>query len=220
MPLLEFLGSVAAAAIGALVSGVTRLFGQRWANGRKEASAPQAIPSQHCQTLLIAGPGSLIRKDVWLTPEVRDRLRLPSSYTPDPSHPSLLAASSLDLTRLHLVTPQDFVGQASDELITKLDSPVACTNCGRMWKTGAYLDARWMCVQCFYPYIKDLPSGNDRLFDDLRPLKTPTTFTGTGPHTSVQVLQLGGQEASEFIRRLGVDLRGLGIDLRRFGIDT
>ena len=217
MPLLEFIGSVAAAAVGALVGGAMRLFGQRWLDDRKQSQAPDArIPPS--QAVLIAGPGSLTRKDIVLTADVRDMLRLPSSYIPAASRPSLLMAPVLDLARLQLVSPQDFVGHASDELITKLNSPVACTQCQRNSKTGAYLDSRWMCVQCFYPYIRDLPLGNDRLFDDLRPLKESLTF-GAGSGTSVQFLQLHGQEASEFIRRLGVDLRSLGIDLRRFGID-
>lgn len=217
MPLFELLGSVAAAAVGALVGGAVRLFGQRWADGRKQSETPQA-QIQPSQTVLIAGPTSLTRKDVVLTADVRDILRLPSGYIPTLSRPALLTASTLDLARLQLVTSQDFVGHASDELITKLDSPVTCRQCQRSSKTGAYLDSRWMCVKCFYPYIRDLPSGNDRLFDDLRPLKGSFAFNA-GSDASVQFLQLDGQEASEFIRRLGVDLRSLGIDLRRFGID-
>jgi hypothetical protein len=219
VPVLEFLGTIAAAAVGALVGGATRLFGQRWLDSRKH-SQPDARSIEPSQTLLIAGPRSLTRKDVVLTPEVRDMLRLPSGYIPAASRPTLLTVPSLDLAQSQLVTPQDFIGHATDELITKLDYPVMCTICGKMSKTGAYLDSRWVCVHCFYPYIKALPSGDDRLFDNLRPLTGLPTLASYSSETTVQILQFKGNEASEFIRRLGVDLRSLGIDLRRFGIDA
>ncbi len=236
MNLTDGIGTgVGAAAVGLLVDGAKRIYGR----------LSKARAQRETQPVLITGHKAVVRDEVELTPSSREALGL--SRNESPSNIPRLFIGSGGIGTSSIVRPEVFVGQAADELTTQLPHPVPCSRCGQARTTGAYLDRQWWCVGCFFPYLRELPTGDTRLFKILPTLETPSmpalppaeSHTAIRSSMSVTVTTNGvtrtlhGDEAKQVIAQmgfsshtgplvtghLGIVLGRLGIDLRRYGID-
>src|SRR3954453_7434435 len=149
MPFLEFVGSVVSAIVGAAVGGLMQLFTAR--KVRDVAPVYHHAPPPPSQTIITVAPGALMQYAVPLTEQARDILRLPRT--------GLASTSPLIVPGEGVVAPRTFVEYAMDSLLIRAASPTKCSKCGKSRHVGAFTHQRWLCLNCFEPFIRAISVG-------------------------------------------------------------